>query len=250
MVALALLCMSCDLPAPSTNQFADCRDAELSCFAPFECGTNPDFGADDGRQYVCQSPADQAPSCTGSPEQLQVPFRTTQQGLTLHRLTQNGCIPVSYDASFSHTDLLAAAVAQMNAVSCSTLCFSEPMLNAQMPDEDRFEQRIHFVFGLPESQDNVQFDPNLTIFLPLMYFETATGRITTAIVYVNDVSYGADLTVGTYLGALFKSSGFGSSDDPDSVNSSMSVPGLEPSTPSDADIQSLCTLYGVPPYCE
>lgn len=180
--------------------------------------------------------------CVDPPRDLAVPFKE-QDGKVLHWVLSEGCIQTSYapDMKGSVAEF-EAALAAWDEQSCSELCFTAPV-ESTVPAEDFSQKRLHLVSGAPEGVTGTtgyKVQSALT-------FRRSTGRILQSVIYVNTAVAG-EVTRGDWLAAVGKALGLATPEvDVDSV---LSREQPQPRTAlTERDVESVCRLYGRPPFC-
>ncbi len=133
----------------------DCRDADLECHEPFAClkcedATECRDEEDVGVEWKCMSPRDSRPTCKNQPDGQTVPFETADSGTTVHWPQPATCIATSYHSNIAdRLDAIRAALKAWQDVSCSQICFEDPIQLDEEPDTSIHERRIHFVTEAP-----------------------------------------------------------------------------------------------------
>jgi len=229
LILLSLTTWACGGEEPN-----DCRGSARACFGPFACAQDADG------VFHCTGDHLPAPACMGSPGGIATTLQTTDGagGPTLHWVLDGGCVPVTYDSSFVRAaDRIADAVAQINALSCSRLCFDEPSRSDEPLDIERAERRFHFV-GVP---------PEMTGPPPqaVLFFEVASGRVFGVEAEVSALS-APELPARNLLALMAIGAGISPATTAPSVTSWM--PG-GPAELTTEDEEGLCHLYSDPSAC-
>lgn len=179
-------------------------------------------------------------TCPPPPSNLPIPWHVATPGTAaVHWGRRAGCVPVTYDASLtSNAPALAAAIALVNGITCSHLCFAPPTLSETAPDPQRTsDRRVHL-----RASVNAQASESSIV------YDSVSGRVRNAIFSVPDVSLRDDAR-GALARALLLSAGMRAS--PSTAPSMLAVnAGVRTATPSDADRAAFCAVYGTPPLCD
>lgn len=159
-------------------------------------------------------------------------------GALVHWPLSLGCIDVTYGPEVAE---LAAEVAQavevLNAIACSSLCLEAPRREGGFSSRTA-RHRIHFdLLAQPPSDPDVQSSIN---------FQTDTGRVQTVQIGFAPATL-TDLPAEEVLRAMMQALGLYASASPgvDTILDRASFA----TTPTAADIETLCTVYGSPPLC-
>jgi hypothetical protein len=173
--------------------------------------------------------------CGALPAQLSVPVVRSSEGEVAHWPLKPGCLPVSYDPGLAErAPDLEAAVTAWASVGCSTLCFQAPRQEAVTPGT--LDRRLHFAVeagtgaGPPSSS------------LATLNIRRVDGAIVSARVNLLDATVG----LGDLVRLVGESLGLGEA--APGTDSALARPSTR-LTPSDADVQTVCALYGKPALC-
>lgn len=172
--------------------------------------------------------------CDQRPPALDVSLRRQANGVVPHWALADGCVPVTYDSALAgDADTLRTALDAWS-VECSQLCFETPELDDAALDADAPDRRLHLrqVSGA---------DAELAA---EAIFDAERGTVAGA-----EVRVPVDhvLTVNDLLWAIGRVSGLGAAGE--GVASVMGPPDAALTAPTEADIETMCTLYGDPPLC-
>ncbi len=215
----------------------DCR--ALGCPTPYVCEA-PSMG---GTNHFCSSSSLGIPECRGTPEDSPLDVVVGADDVTLHHTHLSTCVPVTLSSDVAplapHLD---AAIADVDSVACSRLCFTAAGTSEVSTDPFLAERRIHF-----RAAESVELGGRNYI-APTAWHERTTGRIFGCDVGV-DLALLDDLTAGEVLAALLLCSGFSSVSAPSDSVLAIGSPGERAPTLSADDEAALCALYGTPSYC-
>lgn len=179
-------------------------------------------------------------TCPPPPANLPLPWHVATPGTAaVHWGRRAGCVPVTYDASLAgYTSALTAAIALVNGITCSHLCFAASAVTATAPDPQRLDdRRVH-----------LRASPNAQASESSIVYDSLSGRVRNAIFSVPDVSLRDDAR-GAIARALLLSAGMRAS--PSTTPSMLAAnAGVRTTTPSDADRATFCVVYGMPPLCD
>ncbi len=173
----------------------------------------------------------QGTACEAEEPALAVPLSHSDSGLVLHWHLPGECVPTRFDPALEHRAAeLQAAIDVWNDISCSQLCFA-PLVGGE-PSGD--ERAVYF-----------QLDPSAEVDAAVTTrFGAKTGRLWRVEVWLADPPDGDD-DLGDLLWSMGRAVGLASP--PKETISAMNGGG---ETPTEADIETVCTLYGDTPLCE
>jgi hypothetical protein len=176
--------------------------------------------------------------CTGDPGD-RVHFRTTSEGWPVRWDTSAGCIRATYDPALppARVTELQRHIANVNAIPCASLCFSDPSAGAR-PDVFRepslTERRLHV--SIVDGLDGA--------ILTTLFIDECTGKLFYALIEIDRVSL-PTIDAQDLARMIARSTGL---DRPDGSRlDTMLLMALEPTAD---DRQALCAMYGDPPYCD
>lgn len=228
---------------PIVNSAASLR-VEGRFVTPTRCEGTYDFKccADVPWVATAATPAEPLPPgvCAGQPAGAAVPVRTTERGATLHWAEPTRCIALtaSPDLDAVRADLEAAAAAWSN-IACSTLCF-EPLGRSDSAPTRAADRRVHLQRPDPETPV-----PEGSLAQTRVLLEQDTGTIRGATIALS-AALPSERTRAEALRQLGRALGFDQA--PDDADSALSA-GSARVEPSPLDAESVCALYGEPPYC-
>ena len=228
---------------PIVNSAASLR-VEGRFVTPTRCEGTYDFKccADVPWVATAAAPAEPLPPgvCAGQPAGAAVPVRTTERGATLHWAEPTRCITLtaSPDLDAVRADLEAAAAAWSN-IACSTLCF-EPLGRSDSAPTRAADRRVHLQRPDPETPV-----PEGSLAQTRVLLEQDTGTIRGATIALS-AALPSERTRAEALRQLGRALGFDQA--PDDADSALSA-GSARVEPSPLDAESVCALYGEPPYC-
>lgn len=186
-----------------------------------------------------ESAPDEEAACPPAP-QTDVPLLTLADGTALRWPLDKGCVDVTYTpAAADYSDAIGEAVAGWSSPECSRLCLDAPRAvtdaqDAEAADGERVSERHRLRFtaapGALRSTPKIDED---------------SGRILLAHVRLSTDAPASTRSVIAAVGLVL---GLGRPSGPE-VDSVMHQTSAA-ATPTPADTAALCTLYGVPAYCE
>jgi len=181
--------------------------------------------------------------CRGSPAASPVPLGRTETGAALHWSEPSVCIALSIAPALGdQRAVIEGAAAAWMLVGCSDLCFETVGEAAQGPTETT-DRRIHLQLA-----DDAHPVPAGAAAVTRVRVRPLDGEITGATIVLGPAALAniesEDPT--EILRQLGRALGFDQA--PDGVDSVMAAGGVA-NQPTAADEQSLCAVYGTPPYC-
>jgi hypothetical protein len=185
--------------------------------------------------------------CGLTPVDQAVPFTELEPGVTVRWGLAAGCIPVTYSPDVADiSELLTEAVTAWSEVSCSQLCFENPIAMAASPDLPSKERRIH----VREEQAGDGLAVN-QVGLSELSFDNRNGVAISAEIILAQPTLREELTIQGLLHFLGTAIGLGTPDDGVvSVMSETMDDGRVLTAPTVPDAEALCRLYGDPPLCK
>ncbi len=171
-------------------------------------------------------------SCPVAPATT-VPLLTGGGDVALHWPLDKGCLGVTYTAEAApFLEQINEALAAWSAVECSRLCLEAPAQVSAEQDADGTRHRLRFTAGGELTRSTPQADG-------------PTGVLVFG--HVN-IAAGAPPTTRSLIAAIGLLLGLGrpSAQGVDSVMHQTAAS----ATPSAADADALCALYGTPGYCQ
>lgn len=149
--------------------------------------------------------------------------------------TGGGCLVVTLDSRIAGAlPALEQAVAAYNAIECSTLCFTDPVVSAPRRAEAVSEREVHVTVSAAPQPEPVRSE---------LSYRERTGEIVSARVVI-DAEQGLEPGAGSLLHELGHVIGLGHASDIESVmRETPPLPGL----PTAADEAAICAMYGSDP---
>lgn len=205
-------------------------DCPSDCESPFVC-------TGEGEAAACRTLAS---PCRDSPPDSFLPLQDSLTGSRLHWVVGR-CAPVTLENALAdHLELVRGAVAELNGVSCSSLCFEEPSLSDEPLDASARERRVHFVLE-PDLEYPAQANS---------FWERSSGIVYQGEIAINPAVTldGEPLDHGDVLSLMMSTMGFEKVDSLGTVHHVyVDRRSVDVLTTSDRD--SICSVYGSEPWC-